>query len=58
MVAIEVCSAGMDSEINGSYLPFEGSPVIDSNLIRVGTNPTEVDIVGRINGINNPRYSW
>ena len=54
-----LCLARMLSKINAtSYFPFEGSPVIISNLIGVGTNPTEVDVVGRINRVNNARCWW
>ena len=51
--------ARMLSKINAiSHSPFEGSPIVVSNSVRVGANPTEVDIVGWIDWVNDARCIW
>ena len=56
---LETSSARMFCEINTiSHFLSEGSPVIIPNLVGIWTNTAEIDIVGRINGVNDARCRW
>ena len=45
-------------EVNAINLPGEGTPFTITTTIEIRPDSTQVDIVSRISGVNNPWAIW